>query len=66
MDLWQLTASEAGARMADGTLSSDDYTRACLARIVDREPLVKAWAHRRLVLATGSLDAAPCMACLLV
>lgn len=45
MDLWQLTASEAGARMADGTLSSEDYTRACLARIVDREPLVKAWAH---------------------
>ncbi len=45
MDLWQLTASEAGARMAGGTLSSEDYTRACLARIVDREPLVKAWAH---------------------
>ncbi|NDB01430.1 MAG: amidase, partial [Betaproteobacteria bacterium] len=31
--------------MAGGTLSSEDYTRACLARIVDREPLVKAWAH---------------------
>ena len=45
MDLWQLTASEAGARMAGDTLSSEDYTRACLARIVDREPVVKAWAH---------------------
>ena len=45
MDLWQLTASEAGARMAGGTLSSEAYTRACLARILEREPMVRAWAH---------------------
>ena len=45
MDLWQLTASEAGARMATGTLSSEAYTRACLVRILEREPAVKAWAH---------------------
>ena len=33
MELWRLTAAEASARMAAGALTSEDYTRALLARI---------------------------------
>ena len=45
MELWQLTAGEASARMSAGTLSSEAYIRACLARIAERDPTVQAWAH---------------------
>ena len=44
MELWRLTAAEASARMAAGALTSEDYTRALLARIAERDPLIRAWA----------------------
>ena len=43
METWQLTAAQASARMADGILSSEDYTRAFLERSAQRDPEVKAW-----------------------
>ncbi|MCY7308829.1 MAG: amidase [Rhodoferax sp.] len=45
MKLWQLSASQASQAMAQGTLTSAQYTGACLERIAEREPLVRAWAH---------------------
>lgn len=45
MELWRLTASDAAARMAKGKLSSEAYVAACLARIAERETLVRAFAH---------------------
>lgn len=44
MELWQLTASQAAQRMAEGRLGSEEYTRALLERIAAREPSVHAWA----------------------
>ena len=43
--LWQLTASQASNLMQQGRLSSEQYVRACLERIAEREPQVQAWAH---------------------
>ena len=43
--LWQLSASEASARMASGALTSEQYTIACLQRIAHQEPITRAWAH---------------------
>ena len=40
-----LSASEAAARIEAGTLTSETLVRACLERIAEREPTVKAWAH---------------------
>ena len=45
MELWQLTAAEASRRMAAGQLSSEDYTRALLERIRERDPLIRAWSY---------------------
>lgn len=45
MQLWQLTAAQASARMAAGQLSSEAYTQALLERIAAREPQVQAWAY---------------------
>jgi len=39
-----LTASEAAAEIAAGTLSSEDLVRDCLRRIGERESEVRAWA----------------------
>ena len=39
------TASEAAARIAAGELQSESLVRACLARIAEREPHLRAWAH---------------------
>lgn len=39
-----LTATRAAAMMAAGELTSEDLARACLARIVEREPAVRAWS----------------------
>jgi amidase len=44
-DLTRLSAREAAARIADGTLAAEALTRACLERIAAREPVVHAWAH---------------------
>ena len=43
MEPFRLTASEAAARIADGTLSSEALVRACLDRIAAREDVVRAW-----------------------
>jgi Asp-tRNA(Asn)/Glu-tRNA(Gln) amidotransferase A subunit family amidase len=40
----RLTASEAAAAIAAGTLSSEDLVRDCLRRIGERESEVRAWA----------------------
>lgn len=45
MELWQLSASQASARMAAGQLSSERYTQALLDRIAERDPLIRAWAY---------------------
>ncbi len=39
-----LSASEAVANIEAGTLTSEKFVRACLDRIAEREPAVKAWA----------------------
>ena len=45
MHFWQLGAAQASALIGRGELRSEDLTRACLARIAEREPHVQAWAH---------------------
>jgi Asp-tRNA(Asn)/Glu-tRNA(Gln) amidotransferase A subunit family amidase len=45
MRLNELSAHEAAARIARGELSSEDLVRACLARIAERDPSVRAFAH---------------------
>jgi Asp-tRNA(Asn)/Glu-tRNA(Gln) amidotransferase A subunit family amidase len=40
-----LTACEAASEIAGGAISAEDYTRACLDRIVAVEPDVQAFAH---------------------
>ena len=44
IDLPALTATEAAAALAAGTITSEELVAACLARIDDREPEVQAWA----------------------
>ena len=43
--LTALSATKAAAEIARGTISSEDYTRACLDRIAALEPKVQAFAH---------------------
>ena len=40
-----LTAAEAARRIAEGELTSRELVAACLARIAERDPLIRAWAH---------------------
>ena len=44
MELEKLTATEAAELIAARKISSEELTRACLARIRAREPAVQAWA----------------------
>jgi amidase len=44
-ELHELTATEASALMEKGEISSEDLTRACLARIDAREDAVQAWQY---------------------
>jgi Asp-tRNA(Asn)/Glu-tRNA(Gln) amidotransferase A subunit family amidase len=43
-DLTRLTASEAAAQIAAGSLTSEALVSACLKRIAARDPALKAWA----------------------
>ena len=45
MPLHELSAAEAGRRIAARTLSSEAVVSACLDRIAAREPAVQAWAY---------------------
>ena len=40
-----LTAADAAARIADGTLKAESLLRSCLERIRERQPQVHAWVH---------------------
>ncbi len=40
----RLSASEAARRIAEGSLTSEALVRACLDRVEEREPLIRAWA----------------------
>ena len=40
-----LTAAETARLIAGGAVSSEEHVRACLARIEETEPAVRAWAH---------------------
>jgi amidase len=53
-----LTASEAVAAIAAGKLTSEKLVRACLDRIAEREPVVKAWAFLDPALAIAQAKAA--------
>jgi Asp-tRNA(Asn)/Glu-tRNA(Gln) amidotransferase A subunit family amidase len=53
-----LSASEAAARIEAGTLTSEALVRACLERIAEREPTVKAWAYLNPELALAQAKAA--------
>ena len=44
-ELWRLTASEAGRKIAAGEITSEALVRSCLERIEERDPDVEAWAH---------------------
>jgi Asp-tRNA(Asn)/Glu-tRNA(Gln) amidotransferase A subunit family amidase len=44
-DLSELTATQAAAKIADSTVSSEEVTRACLDRIAATEEAVGAFAH---------------------
>ncbi|MBT7771638.1 MAG: hypothetical protein HN705_16705, partial [Rhodospirillales bacterium] len=41
----ELTATEAAAEIADGSLTATALMEALLARVEEREPTVKAWVH---------------------
>jgi Asp-tRNA(Asn)/Glu-tRNA(Gln) amidotransferase A subunit family amidase len=56
---YRLTASEAVALMRKGQLTVEDYAKSLLARVKDRDHVVKAWAYLdpEFVLAqAGKLD----------
>jgi Asp-tRNA(Asn)/Glu-tRNA(Gln) amidotransferase A subunit family amidase len=58
MELEKLTATEAAELIATRKISSEELTRACLARIRDREPAVQAWVALDEDLAIAAAKAA--------
>lgn len=57
-----LSASAASAAISAGTLGVEDYARACLDRIAERDPAIRAWSYldREQVLRTArELDKTP-------
>jgi len=57
-----LTAAEAAARIADGTLNAETLVRSCLERIREHEPQVHAWVHlneEAAIAAARRADASP-------
>jgi amidase len=53
-----LSATQAVAAIEAGTLTAQELVRACLDRIVEREPVVKAWAFLDPALAMAQAKAA--------
>jgi len=45
VSLWALSATDAVAQIKEGTLSSVNLTKACLARIEETDGQIGAWAH---------------------
>jgi Asp-tRNA(Asn)/Glu-tRNA(Gln) amidotransferase A subunit family amidase len=45
MSLHRLSAAAASARIKAGELTGEQYVRACLERIAERDPAVRAWTH---------------------
>ena len=43
--LWQLSATDAAQRIRDGVISSENLVQACLDRIAETDPGIKAWVH---------------------
>jgi Asp-tRNA(Asn)/Glu-tRNA(Gln) amidotransferase A subunit family amidase len=43
--LWALTAVEASAALAAGAIAAEELARACLGRIAERDPALKAWVY---------------------
>jgi Asp-tRNA(Asn)/Glu-tRNA(Gln) amidotransferase A subunit family amidase len=58
-DLCTLTATQAARLIHDGKLRPEDLTEACLARIAEREPQVRAFAHLDPAYARRSAVSAP-------
>ena len=58
-----LSATEAVARIAAGTLTAEQLVRDCLDRIAEREPAVHAWAHLDPALAIAQARAVDAMSC---
>jgi Asp-tRNA(Asn)/Glu-tRNA(Gln) amidotransferase A subunit family amidase len=59
-NLW--SATEASQRLAEGSARSTDIVQACLERIGQREPVLKAWAHQdrdHALAQAAQLDAQP-------
>ena len=44
MELHELSASQAAARIAAGTMTAEAYAASCLERVAAREPEIHAWA----------------------
>jgi NCS1 family nucleobase:cation symporter-1 len=42
---YQLSATDVAAKIRDGQLSVEEYAQSLLARIKERDPVVKAWAY---------------------
>ena len=45
MELWQLSASDAARRIADGSISAEALVGSCLHRIRERDDAVGAWIY---------------------
>lgn len=59
---YQLSAIDVAAKIRDGQLTVEEYAQSLLARIKERDPIVKAWAYinRDQVLEQArKLDAVP-------
>lgn len=59
MQLWELTATEAVRRMRAGTLRAEMLLEACLARIAEKDPMVRAFAWFDAPAARRAAAAAP-------
>ena len=44
MELWRIPAAQASRLMATGKLGCEEYTRAFVERIRERDSLIRAWA----------------------